>query len=132
MKTLKFPTSHKTQLMDISAEVKEAVITSGVKEGICVVFTPHTTASVFLFENADQNLRRDLLAALSAVIPADVKYSHVGSNAAAHLKSSRMGASVTIPVHEGRPMFGKWQGVFFGEFDGPRQVREVIVKVIAG
>ena len=132
MKTLKFPTSHKTQLMDISAEVKEAVITSGVKEGICVIFTPHTTASVFLFENADQNLRRDLLSALSSVIPSDAKYSHVGSNAAAHLKSSRMGASVSIPVHDGRPMFGKWQGVFFGEFDGPRQAREVIIKVIAG
>jgi secondary thiamine-phosphate synthase enzyme len=132
MKTLKFPTSHKTQLMDISAEVKEAVITSGVKEGICVVFTPHTTGSVFLFENADQNLRRDLLSALSKVIPSDAKYSHVGDNAAAHLKSSRMGASVSIPVHEGRPMFGKWQGVFFGEFDGPRQEREVIIKVIAG
>ena len=132
MKKLTFPTSHKTQLMDISAEVKEAVITSGVKEGICVVFTPHTTGSVFLFENADQNLRRDLLTALSTVIPTDAKYSHVGSNAAAHLKYSRMGASVSIPVHEGRPMFGKWQGVFFGEFDGPRQAREVIIKVIAG
>ncbi len=132
MKTLKFPTSHKTQLMDISAEVKEAVITSGVKEGICVIFTPHTTASVFLFENADQNLRRDLLSALSSVIPSEAKYSHVGSNAAAHLKSSRMGASVSIPVYDGRPMFGKWQGVFFGEFDGPRQAREVIIKVIAG
>ena len=132
MKTLKFPTSHKTQLMDISAEVKEAVIMSGVKEGICVVFTPHTTGSVFLFENADQNLRRDLLAALSTVIPSDVKYSHVGDNAAAHLKSSRMGASVSIPVHEGRPMFGKWQGVLIGEVDGPRQEREVIIKVIAG
>ncbi|WP_294924143.1 secondary thiamine-phosphate synthase enzyme YjbQ [Sulfuricurvum sp.] len=129
---MKFPTSHMTQLMDISEQVKEAVITSGVKEGICVVFTPHTTASVFLFENADQNLRRDLLSSLSAVIPSDRKYSHVGSNAAAHLKSSRMGASVTIPVHEGRPMFGKWQGVFFGEFDGPRQTREVVIKVIAG
>ncbi|MBD3806501.1 MAG: YjbQ family protein [Sulfuricurvum sp.] len=132
MKIMKFPTSHMTQLMDISEQVKEAVITSGVKEGICVVFTPHTTASVFLFENADQNLRRDLLSSLSAVIPSDRKYSHVGSNAAAHLKSSRMGASVTIPVHEGRPMFGKWQGVFFGEFDGPRQTREVVIKVIAG
>ena len=132
MKILKFPTSHKTQLMDISAEVKEAVIMSGVKEGICVVFTPHTTGSVFLFVNADPNLRRDLLSAMGKVIPSDEKYTHVGSNAAAHLKSSRMGSSVSIPVHEGRPMFGKWQGIFFGEFDGPRQAREVVVKVIAG
>ncbi len=132
MKILKFPTSHKTQLMDISEQVKEAVITSGVKEGICIVFTPHTTGSIFLFENADPNLRRDLLAALSKTIPNEGNYTHVGDNAAAHLKSSRMGASVTIPVSGGRPMFGKWQGVFFGEFDGPRQAREVIVKVIAG
>lgn len=132
MKTLKFPTSHKTQLMDITAEVKEAVIKSGVKEGICVVFTPHTTGSVFLFENADPNLRRDLLLALSKVVPMDEKYSHVGDNAAAHLKSARMGASVSIPVLDGRPMFGKWQGIFFGEFDGPRQAREVVIKVIAG
>ena len=132
MKTLKFPTSHKTQLMDITAEVKEAVIKSGVKEGICVVFTPHTTSSVFLFENADHNLRRDLLISLSRVISNEETYSHVGDNAAAHLKASRMGASVSIPVVDGRPIFGKWQGVFFGEFDGPRQAREVMVKVIAG
>ena len=132
MKTLKFSTSHKTQLMDITAEVKEAVIKSGIKDGICVVFTPHTTASIFLFENADHNLRRDLLLSLSRVIPNDENYSHVGDNAAAHLKSSRMGASVSIPVVDGRPVFGKWQGIFFGEFDGPRQEREVMVKVIAG
>lgn len=132
MKTLKFPTSHKTQLMDITEQVKEAVITSGVKEGICVVYTPHTTGSVFLFENVDPNLRRDLLSTLSKIIPADEKYSHVGGNAAAHLKSARMGASVTIPVVEGRPLFGKWQGLFFGEFDGPRQERQVMIKVIAG
>jgi len=132
MKTLKFPTSHKTQLMDITEQVKEAVITSGVKEGICVVFTPHTTGSVFLFENVDPNLRRDLLSALSKIIPAEEKYSHVGGNAAAHLKTARMGASVSIPVVEGRPLFGKWQGLFFGEFDGPRQERQVVIKVIAG
>lgn len=132
MKTLTFPTSHKTQLMDISVQVKEAVIKSGVKEGICVVYTPHTTGSVFLFENADQNLRRDLLASLSKIISNETKYAHVGPNGAAHLKSAYMGASVSIPVHDGRPMFGQWQGVFFGEFDGPRQSRDVIIKVIAG
>ena len=132
MKTFKFPTKHKTQLMDITAEVKEAVIKSGIKEGICVVFTPHTTGSVFLFENADQNLRRDLLLSLSRINPIEEAYSHVGDNAAAHLKSAQMGGSVSIPVVDGRPIFGKWQGVFFGEFDGPRQAREVMVKVIAG
>ena len=73
MKTMKFPTSHKTQLMDISKEISEAVIESGVKEGLCTVFTPHTTASVFLFENQDPALRRDLLNALSRIAPTDIE-----------------------------------------------------------
>lgn len=132
MKKMKFPTSHKTQLMDISKEVSEEVIKSGVKDGICVVFTPHTTASIFMFENQDPALRRDLLNALSRVAPSDVEYQHTGTNAAAHLKGSRMGNSVTIPVVNAKLMIGKWQGVFFGEFDGPRQEREVYIKVIAG
>ena len=129
---MKFPTSHKTQLMDISNEVAEAVITSGIKDGVCVVFTPHTTASVFMFENQDQALRRDLLNSLNRIAPNDAHYLHVGDNAAAHLKSSRMGNSVSIPVANAKLLLGKWQGIFFGEFDGPRQEREVIITVIAG
>ena len=132
MKTMKFPTSHKTQLMDISHEVAEAVIMSGIKDGVCVVFTPHTTASVFMFENQDQALRRDLLNSLNRIAPNDAHYLHVGENAAAHLKSSRMGNSVSIPVANAKLLLGRWQGIFFGEFDGPRQEREVIIKVIAG
>ena len=132
MEILKFPTSHKTQIMDISKEVSEAVITSGIKDGICVVFTPHTTSSIFMFENQDPALRRDLLNALNRVAPADADYFHSGGNAAAHLKGSRLGNSVSIPVVNAKLLIGKWQGVFFGEFDGPRQEREVIIKVIAG
>jgi len=132
MKKLTFPTSHKTQLMDITKEIKELVITSGVKDGVCVVFTPHTTVSVFLFENQDPALRRDLLNALNRVAPTDGEYFHKGNNAAAHLKSSRMGTSISIPVVNAKLILGKWQGVFFGEFDGPRQEREVYVKVLAG
>jgi secondary thiamine-phosphate synthase enzyme len=132
MKIMKFPTSHKTQLMDISKEVTEEVIQSGVKNGICVVYTPHTTSSVFLFENRDPALRRDLLNALSRIAPSDIEYLHNGDNAAAHLKGSRMGSSVSLIVIDGRPVFGKWQGIFFGEFDGPRQEREVMIKVIEG
>ncbi len=132
MKTMKFPTSHKTQLMDISKEVSEAVITSGIKDGVCVVFTPHTTSSIFMFENQDPALRRDLLNALNRVAPNDAHYLHNGDNASAHLKSSRMGNSISIPVVNAKPILGKWQGIFFGEFDGPRQEREVYIKVIAG
>lgn len=132
MHTMKFPTSHKTQLMDISKEVNELVITSGIKDGVCVVFTPHTTSSIFLFENQDPALRRDLLDALNKIAPATAEYLHKGQNAAAHLKASRMGNSVSIPIVNAKLLLGKWQGVFFGEFDGPRQEREVYVKVIAG
>ena len=131
MKTLSFPSSHKTQLMDITNEVQEAIITSGVKEGICTIFTPHTTSSVFLFENVDPNLRRDLLAALKKRVESDTEYHHTGDNAAAHLKSAMMGASLSLMVSNGRAVLGQWQGVFFGEFDGPRQERQVMIKVIA-
>jgi secondary thiamine-phosphate synthase enzyme len=132
VKTLKIETSHKTELVDITSDVKEVVITSGVKEGICVVFTPHTTASVLLFENVDPKLQRDFLRYLQKVAPDEGRYEHAGGNAAAHIKSSRTGASVSIPVVDGRPFFGEWQGVFFAEFDGPRGKREILVKVIAG
>ena len=132
MQTMKFPTSHKTQVMDISKEIEELVITSGVKDGVCTIFTPHTTTSIFLFENQDPALRRDLLNALNRIAPTDGEYFHKGENAAAHLKSSRMGNSITVPVENAKLLLGKWQGIFFGEFDGPRQEREVYVKVIAG
>ena len=132
LKKLKLQTKHKTQLIDITKDVNEAVITSGIKDGICVVFTPHTTASVFMFENQDPSLRRDLLNALNRIAPSDVEYLHKGQNAAAHLKSSRMGNSVSIPIENAKPLLGKWQGIFFGEFDGPRDEREIYIKIIQG
>ncbi|MEJ2468047.1 MAG: secondary thiamine-phosphate synthase enzyme YjbQ [Campylobacterales bacterium] len=132
MKTLTLTTKSKTEMTDITDEVREAVITSGIKEGICVVFTPHTTSSVLISENVDPRLQRDLLGSLSRVAPDNVRYAHGGGNAAAHIKSARTGVSVTIPVADGRPLLGEWQGVLFAEFDGPRDARKVIIKVIAG
>lgn len=132
MKTLTLTTKSKTEMTDITTEVREAVITSGIKEGICVVFTPHTTASVLISENVDPRLQRDLLGSLSRVAPDNVRYAHGGGNASAHIKSARTGVSVTIPVAEGQPLLGKWQGVLFAEFDGPRDARKVVIKVIAG
>ncbi len=131
MTKIQLETEHTTQMIDISAEVKEAVITSGVKDGIVVVFTPHTTSSIVLFEKVDQNLRRDYLKLLKTYVSGG-EYSHKGGNAAGHLKSAMTGASVSIPFMDGHPMFGEWQGVFFCEFDGPREVRDVIIKVIKG
>jgi len=131
MTKIQLKTAHTTQIINITREVKEAVITSGIKDGIVVVFTPHTTASVILFENIDQNLRRDYLKLLKTYVSSQ-EYSHKGGNAAGHLKSAMTGASVTIPVLDGLPLFGEWQGAFFCEFDGPREARDVIIKVING
>jgi secondary thiamine-phosphate synthase enzyme len=131
MTKIQLQTEHTTQMINISKEVKEAVITSGIKDGIVVVFTPHTTASVILFENIDQNLRRDYLKLLKTYVSSQ-EYSHKGGNAAGHLKSAMTGASISIPVVDGLPLFGEWQGAFFCEFDGPREARDVIIKVING
>ena len=132
MKTLTIATKSKTEITDITEEVKEVVITSGIKEGICVIFTPHTTTGVLLSENVDPRLQRDLLGSLARIAPDNVRYAHGGGNAAAHIKSARTGASITIPVTEGRPLLGEWQGILFAEFDGPREARKVMIKVIAG
>lgn len=131
MTKIQLKTDHTTQMISITKEVKEAVITSGIKDGIVVIFTPHTTASVILFENIDQNLRRDYLKLLKTYVSSQ-EYSHKGGNAAGHLKSAMSGASISIPVVDGLPMFGEWQGAFFCEFDGPREARDVIIKVING
>ncbi|WP_416768631.1 secondary thiamine-phosphate synthase enzyme YjbQ [Sulfurimonas sp. ST-25] len=132
MKTLTLTTKSKTEITDITDDVREAVITSGVKEGICVIFTPHTTTGILLSENVDPRLQRDLLGSLARIAPDNVRYAHGGGNAAAHIKSARTGVSITIPVVGGRPLLGEWQGVLFAEFDGPREAREVMIKIIAG
>ena len=128
MTKLQLKTKHTTQMINITGEVKEAVITSGIKDGLVVVFTPHTTASVILFENVDQNLRRDYLKLLKTYVSSQ-EYSHKGGNAAGHLKSAMTGASISIPVIDGLPLFGEWQGVFFCEFDGPR-TRKVHIRFL--
>lgn len=132
MKTLTLTTKSKTEITDITRDVREAVITSGIKEGLCVVFVPHTTASVLVSENVDPRLQRDLLGSLARIAPDNVRYAHGGGNAAAHIKSARTGVSVTLPVVDGQPLLGEWQGILFAEFDGPRDARKIHIKVIAG
>ncbi len=129
MTRLQIETRHTSEMIDISEKVKEAAIKAGVKNGLVEVFTPHTTASIVLFENIDPKLRRDFLEALGRIAPADRSYHHDDGNAAAHIKSALCGARVVIPVENAQLMLGRWQGVFLCEFDGPRS-REVIVQVI--
>jgi secondary thiamine-phosphate synthase enzyme len=130
MEVVTLQTNHKSEMIDITEIVKEAVIKSGIKNGICNVYTPHTTTGIVLFENIDPNLKRDYLGHLHKLVPTDNSYAH-GANADAHIKSGIVGCSVMIPVEDAKPLLGEWQGVFFCEFDGPRE-RKVYIKVING
>lgn len=114
---------------NISAEVKEAVAASGVKEGLCVVFIPHTTAGVTINENADPDVPRDMVLALNMISPKRADFRHSEGNSDAHAKCSLVGPSVTIIVSQGKLLLGTWQGIYLTEFDGPRK-RSVYVRVL--
>ncbi len=116
---------------DITPEVQAIVRRSGVQEGICFVFCPHTTAGLTLNENWDPSVRHDLGVGLAAISPRRPEYEHEEGNSPAHLKASLMGASQFVPIAGGKLVLGTWQGIYLAEFDGPRR-RRVWVKVIAG
>lgn len=126
---LKIKSEYKTQLIDISEQVKEAVVKSGCSDGLVNVFVRHSTCSVFVFENQDPNVARDMLKKLHDVVPSDAGYLHVGGNAEGHLKSAFLGTNVTLPVENAQVLKGPWQGIFLGEFDGPK-TREVIITTV--
>ncbi|SDX97746.1 secondary thiamine-phosphate synthase enzyme [Acetomicrobium thermoterrenum DSM 13490] len=113
-------TKAREELIDISRTAEEDVRSSGIKEGLCVVYVPHTTAAVTINEDADPSVRKDILRQLKNLAPRKGEYSHLEGNSDAHIKSSLIGASQVIPIHDGRLMLGTWQGIFFCEFDGPR------------
>ena len=119
----------KQGLYDITDRVAAAIAESGVKEGLCFVFCPHTTAAITINENADPDVVHDLLLGLDAAFPDRRDFRHGEGNSSAHLKSSCVGAGETIIVSGGRPLLGTWQGVYFCEFDGPRS-RRFYVKVV--
>ena len=127
MQEFRVRTRSRTELIDITSEVCAAVKKEGVKEGICVVYCPHTTAAVTIQENADPDVTADLLKELNKIVPFNDAYAHTEGNSAAHIKSSIVGCSEMLVIEDGRPVFGTWQGVYFCEFDGPRN-RRVIVK----
>ncbi|MDR1615629.1 MAG: secondary thiamine-phosphate synthase enzyme YjbQ [Syntrophomonadaceae bacterium] len=118
-------------LHDITATIQETVRKSGVTDGICLVFCPHTTAGITINENADPDVVRDLLLGLDRAFPDRPEFRHMEGNSAAHLKASAIGSSVTLIIKGGAPLLGTWQGVYFCEFDGPRR-RQYYVKVTEG
>lgn len=114
---------------NITPHVKAAIKESGVTEGICVVFCPHTTAGITINENADPDVVRDLLLGLEKAFPNRAEFRHAEGNSTAHLKSSCIGSSVTLIIEDGIPILGTWQGVYFCEFDGPRN-RKFYIKIM--
>lgn len=125
-------TSEHNEIVDITREVQRIVGDSNIREGICTVFTPHATAAIAINENDDPNIGLDLLSALRKLIVEHDGWLHdrVDDNAAAHVKSALVGPSETIPIDEGRLALGKWQNVFFCEFDGPRRQRAIVVTIV--
>jgi len=123
-------TTHvRTELLDITDKVREAVAQSKVKSGVCFVYVPHTTAAVTVNESYDSDVARDITAALTKLVPHRADYAHSEGNSDAHIKAAVVGSCQAIPVEEGRLALGRWQGIFFCEFDGPRQ-RRVQIQVV--
>jgi len=130
MKEITLETHSRFEMIDITVSVQKAVREEKIEKGICLVYTPHTTAAVTINENADPDVPRDILAALDRAVPFSANYRHAEGNSAAHVKSSLVGASELVIVENGRLVLGTWQSIFFCEFDGPR-TRKVFFSIIA-
>ncbi len=128
MTSFEVTTHVRTELVDITDMVRQTVAQSGIRSGMCFVYVPHTTAGVTVNESYDSDVARDITATLSKLVPHRAGYAHSEGNSDAHIKSVMVGCCQPIPVEDGQPALGQWQGVFFCEFDGPRQ-RRVHVQV---
>ena len=124
------PTRSRSQMIDITARVRAIVTRLGVRDGYVIVYNPHTTAAVTINENADPDVQHDLLQKLDELVPkSEGFYRHGEGNSDSHLKTAMLGNSATVLIDSGELVLGRWQGIYFCEFDGPRQ-REVLVKVV--
>ena len=130
MRELIVPTGSRTEMIDITSMVQEAVREEGLDSGLAVVYCPHTTGAITINEGADPAVKRDILAVVNQVIPWDFDYRHMEGNSPAHIKTSLFGQSVQVIVEAGRLCLGTWQKIFFCEFDGPRR-RKVWIKTIS-
>jgi len=129
IQTLQVRSSKQTEFIDITRLVQEIVQKAGVEDGLCIFLVPHTTAAVTINENADPSVPRDILMELNKIVPFEDRYQHTEGNSPAHIKSSLIGCSQTLFIESGKLLLGTWQGIFFCEFDGPRN-RQVHIKII--
>ncbi|MCP4549050.1 MAG: YjbQ family protein [bacterium] len=126
MRTLPVKTAARQQIIDVTAEVAACVQESGIADGVCHLFVPHTTAGVTINENADPDVKHDILLALDKLIIDDPQFRHMEGNSAAHLKTLITGSSLTLFVNNGRLELGSWGGIYFCEYDGPRSRRLLV------
>ena len=131
LKTLEIPTRSRIEFVNVDRQIETVVHESGISEGICMLWVPHTTAAVTINENADPDVVRDIIMHTSGMIPEHSDFRHSEGNSDAHIKSSLFGPSLTLVISSGRLLLGTWQSVYFCEFDGPRR-RRLAVKVIQG
>jgi secondary thiamine-phosphate synthase enzyme len=129
LRTLRVKTSRRTELKDVTSEVEAAVAESGCTDGVCYLYVPHTTAGILVNEGDDPAVARDIEAALDRLIPHSAGYTHAEGNADSHIKTALIGSSETVWIESGRLALGRWQSVFFAEFDGPR-TRELRLKIL--
>lgn len=127
--TLTVKTKSKTEFVEITGDIENAIRSQGVDDGICMLFVPHTTAAITINESADPSVKSDILMVLNKIVPWKEAYRHLEGNSPAHIKSSIIGASEVVAVEGGRLKLGTWQGVFFCEFDGPRS-RKVHIRFL--
>ncbi len=116
----------RNEFIDITDMVQDVVKESGIVKGVCCLFVPHTTAGITINEGADPSVQRDIVQALSRLVPHDANYFHREGNADAHIKSTLVGTSVQVIVEDGKLVLGTWQAIFFCEFDGPRHRRVAV------
>ena len=129
MQTLMVKTDRRTQLLDVTAQVQKAVLATRIARGTCYLYVPHTTAAITINECADPDVARDIEGVLDRLVPATGPYRHSEGNSDSHVKSVLVGASEIVFVVDGKLVLGRWQGIFFCEFDGPRE-RKLLVKVV--
>jgi len=129
MQTIKLRTSRRTELRDVTDEVEKRVRESGCKRGVCHLYVPHTTAGVIINEGYDPDVARDMEGALDRLVPNSPQFQHSEGNSDSHIKTALIGSSQTMWIENGRLLLGRWQKIFFAEFDGPRS-RELHIKIV--
>ena len=123
MRTLTVNSHQQVEMIDITEDVINCILQNDIVEGLAVIYTPHTTAAITINENADPDVSRDIIMGIDKLVPLHDEYRHLEGNSAAHIKSSLFGASESLVINQGKPVLGTWQGIYFCEFDGPRQRR---------